>query len=220
MHFAFAAAACPKLVLPHVDDPLVVAGRLRSRRPHSVLQACGPLGGRVRPVDGAQDLRWRLMSDPSPPVTAAPAFTLHDADRKNVSLARLCGSARDRLLLSRRDDRRLYHPGGRLHRGNRGTRRSRIRVSSASPRTAPTRSASSGRKQSIAFPLLSDPGQGNSARMPTGHTARSNALRKLIEGVIRSTFVVDVDAKGSGRYRRRAVQREGQGACRQSSNAN
>ena len=56
---------------------------------------------------------------------AAPAFTLPDADGKNVSLADFRGTARDRLLLSRCHDAGLHDPGNRLHCGDGRARRRR-----------------------------------------------------------------------------------------------
>jgi peroxiredoxin Q/BCP len=51
-------------------------------------------------------------------------------------------------------------------------------------------------RQSVAFPLLSDPDK----TVLTAYGAYGEKLLygKLVEGVIRSTFVVDVDAKGNG----------------------
>ena len=51
-------------------------------------------------------------------------------------------------------------------------------------------------RQSVAFPLLSDPDR----TVLTAYGAYGEKLLygKLVEGVIRSTFVVDVDAKGNG----------------------
>ena len=51
-------------------------------------------------------------------------------------------------------------------------------------------------RQSVAFPLLSDPDK----TVLTAYRAYGEKLLygKLVEGVIRSTFVVDVDAKGQG----------------------
>ena len=50
--------------------------------------------------------------------------------------------------------------------------------------------------QSVAFPLLSDPDR--AALGAYGAYGEKLLYGKLVEGVIRSTFVVDVDAKGAG----------------------
>ena len=62
--------------------------------------------------------------------------------------------------------------------------------------------------QSVAFPLLSDPDK--MALSAYGAFGEKLLYGKLVEGVIRSTFVVDVDSDGSGHGRGRAVQRQGQ----------
>ena len=51
-------------------------------------------------------------------------------------------------------------------------------------------------RQSVAFPLLSDPGK--TVLAAYGAFGEKLLYGKLVEGVIRSTFVVDVDAKGEG----------------------
>jgi thioredoxin-dependent peroxiredoxin len=51
-------------------------------------------------------------------------------------------------------------------------------------------------QQSIGFPLLSDPEK--SVLNAYGAYGEKLLYGKLIEGVIRSTFVVDVDEKGRG----------------------
>jgi peroxiredoxin Q/BCP len=51
-------------------------------------------------------------------------------------------------------------------------------------------------QQSVVFPLLSDPERTTLAAY--GAFGEKLLYGKLVEGVIRSTFVVDVDAKGSG----------------------
>lgn len=51
-------------------------------------------------------------------------------------------------------------------------------------------------RQSVAFPLLSDPDK--SVLTAYGAFGEKLLYGKLVEGVIRSTFVVDVDAKGEG----------------------
>ena len=61
---------------------------------------------------------------------------------------------------------------------------------------APARLAEFRDQQSVAFPLLSDPER--SALGAYGAYGEKLLYGKLVEGVIRSTFVVDVDAKGAG----------------------
>ena len=51
-------------------------------------------------------------------------------------------------------------------------------------------------RQSVAFPLLSDPDKATLTAY--GAFGEKLLYGKLVEGVIRSTFVVDVDAKGEG----------------------
>ena len=59
----------------------------------------------------------------------------------------------------------------------------------------------------MAFPLLADPDK----EVLTAYAAYGSKMLygKLVEGVIRSTFVVDVAEDGTRHGRRRAVQRQG-----------
>jgi peroxiredoxin Q/BCP len=61
---------------------------------------------------------------------------------------------------------------------------------------APERLAQFRDQQAVAFPLLSDPDKTTLAAY--GAFGEKMLYGKLIEGVIRSTFVVDVDAEGKG----------------------
>jgi peroxiredoxin Q/BCP len=60
----------------------------------------------------------------------------------------------------------------------------------------PARLAEFRDQQSVVFPLLSDPERTTLAAY--GAFGEKLLYGKLVEGVIRSTFVVDVDAKGEG----------------------
>ena len=61
---------------------------------------------------------------------------------------------------------------------------------------APARLAQFREQHSVAFPLLSDPDRATLSAY--GAYGEKLLYGKLVEGVIRSTFVVDVDAEGAG----------------------
>ena len=129
------------------------------------------------------------------PGDPAPAFTLHDADRREVSLADFAGQ---RVIV-------YFYPAAMTagcttqavdftaaieDLANAG-----VQVVGISP-DEPERLAQFREQQSIGFPLLSDPDK--SVLNAYGAYGEKLLYGKLIEGVIRSTFVVDVDDKGRG----------------------
>ena len=126
---------------------------------------------------------------------SAPAFTLPDADGRTVSLADYAGK---RVIV-------YFYPAALTP----GCTTQAVDFTAAindlgaagydvigiSP-DEQARLAQFRERQSVAFPLLSDPGK----EVLTAYGAFGEKLLygKLVEGVIRSTFVVDVDAKGEG----------------------
>lgn len=129
------------------------------------------------------------------PGDPAPAFTLHDADRREVSLTDFAGQ---RVIV-------YFYPAAMTagcttqavdftaaieDLANAG-----VQVVGISP-DEPERLAQFREQQSIGFPLLSDPDK--SVLNAYGAYGEKLLYGKLIEGVIRSTFVVDVDDKGRG----------------------
>jgi thioredoxin-dependent peroxiredoxin len=126
---------------------------------------------------------------------AAPAFTLPDADGRDVSLSDFSGQ---RVIV-------YFYPAA-LTPGcttqavdftaainDLGT--AGLHVLGISPDDQP-KLTQFRERQSVAFPLLSDPAK----TVLTAYGAYGEKLLygKLVEGVIRSTFVVDVDNKGRG----------------------
>jgi peroxiredoxin Q/BCP len=138
---------------------------------------------------------WSAMSARLSPGDVAPAFTLPDADGKEVSLSDFGGQ---RVIV-------YFYPAAMtagcttqavdftaaIH----DLADAGFQVVGISPDKTP-RLAEFRALQSIAFPLLSDPGR----KVLDAYGAYGEKLLygKLIEGVIRSTFVVDVDTKGDG----------------------
>jgi peroxiredoxin Q/BCP len=129
------------------------------------------------------------------PGDTAPDFTLLDADAKEVSLSDFAGH---RVIV-------YFYPAaltpgcttqavdftaaiGELSAAH-------LDVLGISPDT-PEKLAQFRDQQSVAFPLLSDVEKTTLAAY--GAYGEKMLYGKLIEGVIRSTFVVDVDAEGKG----------------------
>ncbi|GAA3570041.1 thioredoxin-dependent thiol peroxidase [Microlunatus spumicola] len=125
----------------------------------------------------------------------APAFTLPDADGREVSLSDFAGQ---RVIV-------YFYPAALTpgcttqavdftaainDLGNAG-----LHVLGVSPDDQ-GKLAQFRERQSIAFPLLSDPER--TVLAAYGAFGEKLLYGKLVEGVIRSTFVVDVDAKGAG----------------------
>lgn len=125
----------------------------------------------------------------------APAFTLPDADGREVSLSDFSGQ---RVIV-------YFYPAALTpgcttqavdftaamdDLGNAG-----LHVLGISPDEQPKLTQFRERQQ-VAFPLLSDPER--AVLSAYGAYGEKLLYGKLVEGVIRSTFVVDVDAKGEG----------------------
>lgn len=125
----------------------------------------------------------------------APAFTLPDADGHDVSLADFAGQ---RVIV-------YFYPAALTpgcttqavdftaainDLGNAG-----LHVLGISP-DEQGKLVQFRERQSVAFPLLSDPSR--TVLGAYGAFGEKLLYGKLVEGVIRSTFVVDVDAKGNG----------------------
>jgi peroxiredoxin Q/BCP len=125
----------------------------------------------------------------------APAFTLPDADGHEVSLADFPGQ---RVIV-------YFYPAAMtpgcttqavdFTAAMDELSAAGLHVLGVSP-DAPARLAEFRDQQSVAFPLLSDPDRSTLAAY--GAFGEKLLYGKLVEGVIRSTFVVDVDAKGAG----------------------
>ena len=129
------------------------------------------------------------------PGDVAPAFTLPDADEKQVSLSDFRGG---RVIV-------YFYPAAMtagcttqaidftaaIHELSDAG----LQVVGISP-DEPGKLAKFRELESIAYPLLSDPDR----QVLTAYGAYGEKLLygKLVEGVIRSTFVVDVDKKGEG----------------------
>ncbi|GAA2098997.1 thioredoxin-dependent thiol peroxidase [Microlunatus panaciterrae] len=125
----------------------------------------------------------------------APAFTLPDADGQDVSLADFAGQ---RVIV-------YFYPAAMtpgcttqavdFTAAMDELRAAGLQVLGISPDPVP-KLAKFREKQAIAFPLLSDPDR----TTLRGYAAygEKTLYGKVVEGVIRSTFVVDVDASGVG----------------------
>lgn len=125
----------------------------------------------------------------------APAFTLPDADGKAVSLADFAGS---RVVV-------YFYPAAMtpgcttqaidFTAAFEQFRAAGLHVVGISP-DKPEKLAKFRDKEELSFPLLSDP------EKTTLVAYRAYGTKKLygkeVEGVIRSTFIVDVDAEGHG----------------------
>ena len=129
------------------------------------------------------------------PGDIAPDFTLQDADGRDVSLSDFEGH---RVIV-------YFYPAamtpgcttqavdftaaiGELSAAG-------LDVLGISP-DSPKKLAQFRDQQAVAFPLLSDPDKATLSAY--GAYGEKMLYGKLIEGVIRSTFVVDVDAEGKG----------------------
>ena len=125
----------------------------------------------------------------------APAFTLSDADGNEVSLADFAGQ---RVIV-------YFYPAAMtpgcttqaidFTAAMEDLSAAGVHVLGISP-DEPARLAEFREQQSVAFPLLSDPDRATLSAY--GAFGEKLLYGKLVEGVIRSTFVVDVDAKGTG----------------------
>ena len=129
------------------------------------------------------------------PGDTAPAFTLRDANRAPVSLADFAGQ---RVIV-------YFYPAAMtagcttqavdFTAAAHDLASAGVQVVGISP-DEPERLAQFREQQSIGFPLLSDPEK--SVLNAYGAYGEKLLYGKLIEGVIRSTFVVDVDEQGRG----------------------
>ena len=129
------------------------------------------------------------------PGDSAPAFTLRDANRAHVSLADFAGQ---RVIV-------YFYPAAMtagcttqavdFTAAVHDLAKAGVQVVGISP-DEPDRLAQFREQQSIGFPLLSDPEK--SVLNAYGAYGEKLLYGKLIEGVIRSTFVVDVDEQGRG----------------------
>ena len=125
----------------------------------------------------------------------APAFTLLDADGASVSLSDFEGQ---RVIV-------YFYPAAMtpgcttqavdFTAAMDDLTAAGLHVLGISP-DEPARLAQFREQQSVAFPLLSDPDRATLSAY--GAFGEKLLYGKLVEGVIRSTFVVDVDAKGAG----------------------
>lgn len=126
---------------------------------------------------------------------AAPAFTLPDADGRDVSLADFAGQ---RVIV-------YFYPAAMtpgcttqavdFTAAMADLTAAGLAVIGVSPDTQ-EKLIQFRNQQSVSFPLLSDTEKATLSAY--GAYGEKLLYGKLIEGVIRSTFVVDVDAKGRG----------------------
>ena len=126
---------------------------------------------------------------------AAPAFTLPDADGQDVSLADFAGH---RVIV-------YFYPAAMtpgcttqavdFTAAMADLTAAGLHVIGVSPDTQ-EKLIQFRNQQSVSFPLLSDVDKKTLAAY--GAYGEKLLYGKLIEGVIRSTFVIDVDAKGRG----------------------
>ena len=126
---------------------------------------------------------------------AAPPFSLPDADGKNVSLADFPGQRvivyfYPAALTPGCTTQAIDFTAAMDDLGAAG-----LRVIGISP-DAQERLIQFRERESVGFPLLSDPDK--STLNAYGAYGEKLLYGKLIEGVIRSTFVIDVDRKGRG----------------------
>jgi thioredoxin-dependent peroxiredoxin len=126
---------------------------------------------------------------------AAPPFTLPDADGKNVSLSDFPGQRvivyfYPAALTPGCTTQAVDFTAAMEELGAAG-----LHVIGISP-DAQEKLIQFREKESVGFPLLSDPGR--SALDAYGAYGEKLLYGKLIKGVIRSTFVIDVDQKGIG----------------------
>ena len=143
------------------------------------------------------------MSERLSPGDPAPDFTLPDADGKPVSLADYRGR---RVVV-------YFYPAAMTpgctkeacdFRDNLAVAgRRRLSTWSASPRTSRRSWPSSADAEQLTFPLLSDPSR--AVLEAYGAYGEKKLYGKKVDGVIRSTFVVDAD----GQDRAGPVQRQG-----------
>jgi peroxiredoxin Q/BCP len=125
----------------------------------------------------------------------APGFTLSDADGASVSLSDFAGQ---RVIV-------YFYPAAMtpgcttqavdFTAAMEDLSAAGLHVLGVSP-DDPARLAQFRDQQSVAFPLLSDPDRATLSAY--GAFGEKLLYGKLVEGVIRSTFVVDVDAQGAG----------------------
>ena len=125
----------------------------------------------------------------------APAFTLLDADGASVSLSDFEGQ---RVIV-------YFYPAAMtpgcttqavdFTAAMDDLTAAGLHVLGISP-DAPAKLAQFREQQNVAFPLLSDPDRATLTAY--GAFGEKLLYGKLVEGVIRSTFVVDVDGKGNG----------------------
>jgi thioredoxin-dependent peroxiredoxin len=126
---------------------------------------------------------------------AAPPFTLPDADGKNVSLTDFSGQ---RVIV-------YFYPAAMtpgcttqaidFTAAMEQLDEAGLRVLGISPDDQ-EKLIQFREKESVGFPLLSDPGK--ATLNAYGAYGERLLYGKLVEGVIRSTFVIDVDQKGHG----------------------
>ena len=129
------------------------------------------------------------------PDDVAPSFTLFDADGASVSLADFAGS---RVIVYFYPS--AMTPGCTIEATDFEASRAELaaagyRIIGVSP-DAPERLARFRERDSLAFTLLSDPD--HAVASAYGAFGTKVLYGRSIEGVLRSTFVIDVDSHGAG----------------------
>ncbi|MVA77721.1 thioredoxin-dependent thiol peroxidase [Auraticoccus sp. F435] len=135
------------------------------------------------------------MTSQLSPGDTAPAFTLTDADGSQVSLSDFAGQ---RVIV-------YFYPAAMtpgcttqaidFTAASESLTEAGVTVLGISP-DEPSKLAAFAEKESISFPLLSDPDR--STLRAWGAFGSKMLYGKDVQGVIRSTFVVDVDEQGVG----------------------
>ena len=138
------------------------------------------------------------------PGEQAPDFTLTDDTGQDRQPRRLRGPQGHRLLLPGRDDARAA-PRRRATSATRidSLQAGRLRGASASRQDKPAKLAKFRERDHLTIPLLSD--EDRASTTAYGACGEKKLYGKTVEGVIRSTFVVDEE----GKVVRRVLQRQG-----------
>ena len=131
------------------------------------------------------------MTDRLTPGDTAPDFTLTSDTGEQVTLSHLRGRG-DRVLLPGRDDPGVHQAGLRLHRLARSLRGAGYEVLGISP-DKPEKLAKFRERDALTLTLLSDPGK--EVMQAWGAFGEKKLYGKVVEGVIRSTLVVDEEGR-------------------------
>ena len=132
------------------------------------------------------------------PGAAAPAFTLPDAAGKAVSLADFAGRAVVLYAYPAAMTPGCTKQACDFRDSIAGWRAAGYEVMGISPDSS-AKLAKFAERDALPFPLLSD--SDKSVLSAYGAFGEKQLYGKTVVGVIRSTFIIDVDAKGKGKIR-------------------